>query len=353
MSILTDIYLDRAIIHSVSEKQGSQPPIISLSAHSLAPNNRELEKLIARINSAFAIGSKSLKLSIKNSNPNTTPLLCHRIMQDHTNPTTFELNSNQLAQNLADSFFTTNIPGGLLVVFLGTDFANQRKFVLLIKAEIHDGYQTTIHDGVTRLEYLRSIVLSKNSKLYKFGLFLQKNVYTVDDSDLNEIYDSYVFDLQINPGSKDEAAGYFYSKFMNCDIQKNDNKLTKMFYEKTKEFIRRIDDDALRLDANINLKSFLRNENYGTIDVNEYSEQFIPHDYQDRFVAEMQSEVCFQRSFTKNTNLIKSFLKRDILKFNNGVEVAVPQDEEQLYEITDQTNESTTMRIFGRYLGEK
>ena len=126
-----------------------------------------------------------------------------------------------------------------------------------------------------------------------------------------------------------------------------------MFYEKTKEFIKRIDEDALRLDANINLKSFLRNENFVMIDIQEYSEQFIPLPYQDMFLEEMESEECFQRSFTKNTNLIKTFLRRDILKFNNGVEVRVPQDEEQLYEITEQNLESTTMKIYGRFLGAK
>lgn len=353
MPILTDIHLDRAIIHSVSEKQDNQPPLIELSAQSVIPNNRELEKLIARINSAFADGSKSLKLSIKNSNPNTTPQLCHRIIQDPNNATTFDQSSTQLAQNLADSFFTSNIPGGLLVLFLGTDIANRKKFVLLIKAEIHDGFLTTINNGITQLKYISSIVLSKNSKFYKFGLFLQNNLDPVDDSDINDMYDSYVFDLQINPSSKDAAAEYFYSKFMNCDIQKNDTKLTKMFYEKTKEFIKRIDEDALRLDADINLKSFLRNENFVMIDIQEYSKQFIPLPYQDLFLEEMESEECFQRSFTKNTNLIKTFLRRDILKFNNGVEVRVPQDEEQLYEITEQNLESTTMKIYGRFLGAK
>ena len=215
MPILTEIHLDRAIIHSVSEKQGNQPPLIELSAQSVIPNNRELEKLIARINNAFADGSKSLKLSIKNSNPNTTPELCHRIILDHNNAKTFDQCSTQLAQNLADSFFTSNIPGGLLVLFLGTDIANRKKFVLLIKAEIHDGFLTTIHNGVTDLKYISSIVLSKNSKFYKFGLFLQNNLDPVDDSDINDMYDSYVFDLQINPSSKDVAAEYFYSKFMN------------------------------------------------------------------------------------------------------------------------------------------
>jgi len=121
MPILTDIHFDRVIVHSITEKRAFTAPEITFSTHSMVPQSNELEPLINRINNAFCDGSKSLKLSIKNSDSQSTPFLCHSIIRDHTNAQSFEQNSNRLAQNLADSFFTSNIPGGLLVVALGTD----------------------------------------------------------------------------------------------------------------------------------------------------------------------------------------------------------------------------------------
>lgn len=353
MPILTDIHFDRVIVHSISAKAAFRGPEINFSAHSLVPQSNELEPLIDRINNAFADGSKSLKLSIKNTNPQSTPFLCHSIIRDHLNAQIFEQNSNRIAQNLADSFFTSNIPGGLLVVALGTDLESRLKFVLLIKAEIHDGFQTTNSNGTTKLEYIQRIVLSKNSKLYKFGLLLQNTSTNRDETDLNTMYDTYVFDLQIKPGAKDEAASYFFSTFLNCEIQKTDNKLTKMFYEKTKNFIKTISDDSERLDANINLKSFLRNTDIGTIDIHDYCELYIPLDYQNAFLTEMESDGSFPRSFAKDPILIHSALQRNILKFKNGVEMTIPQAEQPLYEITEQTADSTAIRIFSRYVGEK
>lgn len=259
---------------------------------------------------AEAVTSKGFKVLFNPDSASPVPELIKSIMCGPIEP--FVDSSKQISKHLYDIQTGWN-PAGIVVVLKGS--VNNNKVVVVLKLERDEGarLKKNSRQHFIDIESVRDLMLTKKTRLYKVGFFF-------DRSDFNSDFDGYVCDNQISIESTAGVAKFFLEQYLGCRLYDDTRKLTRNFFESTKEFILRVETPIKRATYYEHLLSYM-NRQIRTIDPREFSVTYLDQD--DRQIYEDHlSRFNVQLSpFEKDNDLITAHIEKMMIDFDNDVSI--------------------------------
>lgn len=326
---LLNFEVDRIIIHQVFRRDPEGNKIVP--TQSLEFTNFEQSAMQAfktRVKDAIGEGSKAVQMEIVNQEANDLPVLVDQIIAKEDDE--FAASSYDIAKKLADAQQTKSIPGGIVVVFSGTQGIHSKKYLGIIKAEIHSGYEKEVNErnNMISLKFVEELLLTPGTRLYKTAGFFENQNYDEASNDLNEKWVVMVSDYQINNADGKSAAHYFYSDFLGCGYPETSARTTKKFYESTRLFINNMNaTEERKSNLMMALTTYLKVDTASSISSSDFSEKYLDDiDVQDNFTAYMIEAGLPSNAFTKDIEHIQKQLNFRKINFHNNVKITAPSD---------------------------
>lgn len=346
--MLENLLINNIVIHEIYKRESDKsitPPLYGDTLTKL--ERRGHQTLEERIINAMGRSLHSLEMTIEKTDESGLISLIIKLLgaddEDY-----IEI-SKRVADKLAEAQTSQNIPGGVLVIFKGTAGRDGKPCLGIIKAEIQTGFQKKSHGHLT-IEFLSDLLLTPQQKLYKMGLFIQKNNKKKPS---HEDFDTFVFDHNMTAKETRTAVFYFYGTFLGCSISSTDKKITQDFYNRTTDYIvyTQLNDDQ-KVDLSNALCIYLKTGNQETMSVNDFAEKyFTEFNLADEYKTKMREHSIPDRAFTGDIEYIKNKLKRRYMKFSSGAAITAQSEKfndiVKVTEFNEDTNESTVI-IKGR-----
>jgi hypothetical protein len=222
------------------------------------------------------------------------------------------------------------------------------KFIAIVKAELHGGFSIQEEIDQLVLKFINDLLLTPQQKLYKVAIFIEKprsQDKPIDSDDfLVLVYDHNVIRYETK-----QAARYFYSTFLGCEIAPSDKKLTRDFFMSTKEFIDEfIVDDEFKLDLNTALHAYLKVDQASVINVADFATRYLQESLRDRYLEFMMVKGFTENSTPKDITYIKNNLRQRNLKFSSDVKIVAPSDNfKNVINIVGKEYDNTIVQIKG------
>lgn len=311
------VKINRIVMHEIIPSPKGQKAATVEYDYSLIEIDDQVEKtLLERLNSALGKESKSFQLEIEQHYNESFYGLANKI-KDSNNDDFVEI-SCSIADLLAASQTKANMPGGFLLI-IDCDYFDTKKLCVVIKAEPQKVITRNKLDGKSKLDVLNNVFLSPASKLYKIGILVEDNL---EMSEPNKRFECYLFDEQFR--SDGTPASYFYKDFLGFSISKNAKLQTKLFYDKTSDFIQRnINDVQEKANLLKQLNLLFTIDITPIITPKEFSKKYLKDpNKQDKYFADVVSEL--PGSFVKDSTLIDSQLSTKKIKFKDNIRIIGP-----------------------------
>ncbi|MCU8087670.1 nucleoid-associated protein [Shewanella sp. SM21] len=325
---LINVNIDRIIIHQIFSRADDGAKIKPTQTHNFTNfDAAAMTTFKQRVIDALGEDSKAVEMEIFNQASTDLPSLINKIIDQ--DDITFAVSSYDIAVKLNDAQTKRNIPGGIVVVFTGTQGSNPRSFLGIIKAEMHSGYEReTNFKGEISLKYITDILLTPGTRLYKTAAFFKKASYDVHNVDLKSNFSVLISDYQINKADGKAAAKYFYSEFLGCGYPESSARTTKLFFEESSKFISKLSISAEERSDLLNaLTTYLKVNTSPVINTLDFaSNYFNDVDTRDSFKEHMNSIGIPAVSFTKNNEYIESKLKFRRISFKNNIKITAPSE---------------------------
>jgi hypothetical protein len=348
-NLFSNLQFKKIILHNVHRPSatGVVPPTLSSEITNLASNGRE--KLQERISTVLGSGSSSLAMEVSD----ITPESCHEHAKVliQANDTTFVTQSAAIAHLHTRIHTNKGWPAGTLVIISATTSTDNKRCLIIIKAEQQAGFTEKESKGKITMEYIENLILTPQSKLYKIGVFYEE---TAKPSGTVGKLKAHVFDSNIKAQDDRSAARYFYSNFLGLKIPENPEQRTRDFYEYTTEFITTLDvKPEKKLDLQQALHTYLKADNSHTIESTEFAEKYLAKDQRDDFSSYMEDKKFPDIAVIKDTKLINRSLARRKLNFSGSVKITAPAEGfSELVKIMETSDEHTTVQIKGLLLSQ-
>jgi len=326
--LLHHLSVERIIIHQVYRIDQDGLKTEPLQSHEYTRFAYDaMETFKTRVISALGHDSKAVQMEIVNQEANYLPSLVNTIVDQDDD--SFAVSSYDFAMKLTHAQQSKAIPGGIIVVFDGKYGAKQRKFLGIIKAEVHSGYEKEVNPTTKKisLKFVEELLLTPGTRLYKTAGFFEKNEYDDSSSDLNDKWVVMVSDYQINRAEGKAAAKYFYLDFLGCGYPQTSARTTKKFYESTQEFITNLDlSQTKKVDLFNALTTYLKTESSATVSASEFAERYFDIDTQDSFANFIEESGLPLIAFTKDNEHIDHKLKFRNVRFNSNIRIVAPSE---------------------------
>jgi 37-kD nucleoid-associated bacterial protein len=223
--------------------------------------------------------------------------------------------SKMIAKHLHDAQGGAS-PGGLITVIdcaLGV-----RKAVGILKLEKEEGVRLrqTTHGGLRTFDvsYIRDLILTRKTKLFKIGFFYPPDGDEGDPS-------GTVCDEQRGYNPRIEVASFFLSDFLGCCLAEDPRISTKRFFMSAQDFFNeQIEDPVARTHALMHLLSELTNQK-AKVNLKDFARDHLPTQKRQPFLSHMEQEGFRTHTIVKNLELIESQTRKMALEFQNGVTV--------------------------------
>ncbi|MGK4305155.1 hypothetical protein AKH05_18625 [Vibrio parahaemolyticus] len=339
----------RIILHNVYKPndEGRVAPFPSKALTILDANG--LDKLQQRISSVLGNGSHSLQMDIAQDGAASCFHCATRLLTDDDSG--FINNSVEIAELHTTAHTSKNWPGGTLVIIDGTAGAANKRCLFIIKAEQQAGFVEKEDDDRVIMEFLDSLILTPQSKLYKVGVFVEVDGASageeIRDSD---DFEAYVFDSNIKAKDDRKAARYFYSGFLGLRIPENAEQRTRDFFEYTKGFINAADvSTETKIDLQQALHTYLKTDQSNTIQSSAFAEQFMDEELRDDYASYMENKNFPTTAIVKDNTLIRRKLQHRKMNFSSSVKLTAPAETfDEMVQVLEVTDEHTTLQIKGR-----
>lgn len=322
---IINLQIHKIMIHQVYQRDHEGNKITpNRSTEFIIFDNDAMETFKSRFMNAIGSDSKAVPMSIVNQESTDLAPLVNQISD--ADDDSFKTISYDIANKLADAQQRKNLPGGIVVVFRGTFGATTKKFVGIMKAEIHSAYeksQNVLTQEIT-LKFVEEALLTPATKLYKTSAFLQKDTSEIG-GDLNHKWDVLVADSQISQTDGKAAAHYFYANFLGCGYPETSARTTKQFYDATTVFLNDLDiTEEKRNDLHNALVSYLKHENSEVVNPTEFGSRYFDTDVRDSFSEYLEDNDLPTTAFTKDIGHISSKLQTRKLSFKKNVKLTAP-----------------------------
>lgn len=320
------LLIDRLIVHRVfsrSPDKQFRPPKCGTALIILDDARNALQK---RITEALGSRSHGTEMSIENTDVNS--FFQNGAGMLRSDEPTFINLSKQLADALGRAQLLTNAPGGILAIIRGRVGNDGRPFLAAIKAETQDGFRAEEQGEAVTMQYIRDLLLTPTQRLYKIGVLIE----TSNDEPGSEGYNPanyrvFLFDHLMTSTETRNAASYFFSSFLGLSMQASSKKLTRDFFEWTKEYINTASPDMeVRVEMQEALQAELRS-NQTLVSTYEFAERHLPQQLRQDYLQLMQSKGFPQNSVVKDTHYIQTKLRsRRKVFLSSGVQLSAPPD---------------------------
>lgn len=325
MSLL-NLRIERIIIHQIHQRDGDGKKVKPTQSMDLIRfDDKAMGTFKTRFIDAVGTNSKAVEMSIVEQEKGKLPSIISSL-ESTTNDSDFINISFDIASKLADAQSHRSIPGGIVAVFDGLYGATPKKFVGIMKAEIHSAYEKT-QNTLTQeigLKYVEEALLTPATKLYKTAAFFH-NGNSYEDNDLNSCWDVMISDSQISQTEGKAAAKYFYSTFLGCGYPKTSARTTKQFYDVTCKFINDMDiSEENRSDIHTALVVYLKQEQTEVINPTDFASRHFDVETCDSYSVFLIDNSLPSSSFTKDTQYILGRLKTRKLSFSQNIKLTAP-----------------------------
>lgn len=326
---LLNLNIDRIIIHQVYQRDAEGQKKKPMQSRDFTRFSYEaMETFKQRVIEALGSSSRAVQMEITNQKEaKDLPLIVERAVEEADD--TFAVSSYDFATSLSDAQQIRTIPGGIVVVFTGTQGHPAKNFLGIIKAETHSAYEKEVDDktGEISLKYVEEVLLTPSSRLYKTAGFFEKDVYDSPYSNLNDKWVVMVSDSQISKTGGKAAAKYFYADFLGCGYPQTSARTTKQFYDETKKFIAELDVPESKKSDYINaLTTYLKVDTSSSIGTADFGATYFESDVQDAFSEYMENAGIPTASFTKDIEHISGSLKFRKVSFSKNVKISAPSE---------------------------
>ena len=326
---LLNISIDRIIIHQIYQRNQDGNKVTPTQSHEYTNfDHNAMEAFKARVKDALGEASKAVQMEIVNQEQSDLPILIDQMIDQDRD--SFAVSSYDIAKKLTDAQQRKSIPGGIIVIFCGKQGHPLKKFLGIIKAEIHSAYEKEVNEKTNEisLKFIEEVLLTPGTRLYKTAAFFEKANYEEPSNDLNKKWTVMVSDYQISKSDGKAAAQYFYSDFLGCGYPATSARTTKQFYDAASSFITELDISATDKSDLFNaLISYLKVDTSSTISTSEFASKYFNEvDTQDDFTCYMQDSGLPTASFTKDTAYIEKKLKVRKISFSRNVSITAPSD---------------------------
>lgn len=345
----TNLRIEKIIVHEVFQLTENREPIPPQCSSELTNLDRAgLNTLQERIVQALGNDSHSIEMFVSNSDSNSTFDINTQLL-DLEKDEFIDL-SKKIPEKLTQAQTSRKIPGGTVVIFSGKIGVQNYRYVGIIKAEIHSGFSLDATEGKLFLKFLTELLLTPQQKLYKIGIFIEKeNNSKKDQLRIPSDFLVYVYDHNLTRNETQSAAQYFYQAFLGCSVSASDKKLTRDFFTYTKEFIESLEiSDEEKLDLNSGLYTYLKVDKSSIIKASEFAERYISTDKRDEFVNYLEEKEFPLRGVSKDISYLQYKLRRRRLSFSSNVKIIAPSDNfEDLVQIKGTENSKTILSVEG------
>lgn len=251
--------------------------------------------------------------------------------------TGFVIASQNLAIKLAHAQTHGGLPGGILVIIEGTIGATNKRVLLIIKAEPHNGF-TRDDTGIT---YLQGIFLTPATRFYKVGAFVEEIAGTaLPAAPAGETHPptagwaSILYDEHITKGNRMHAAQYFYSGFLGLEFPANNAFQTKVFFELTKKFLLEQDlPSDKKSDLLDGLYTYLKVDTSPHVHVSSFATQYVSGQQinetpalQDSYRNYMAENAFPTQAIPKDLSELEKALRQREWRFSNNMRFVGPAD---------------------------
>jgi hypothetical protein len=223
--------------------------------------------------------------------------------------------SQQIARHLHDCQTRVN-SGGLLTIIDCT--IDSKRSLAVLKVEKEDGVrlnQSQVNGKRTfNIQHLRDLLLTKHTKLFKIGLFVQTN------SNLGDV-DGLISDYQRGAQTGIEVARFFLQGFLGCKLKEDPAVTTKRFYDAAEGFINtEIDEAVERQVAHTHLVSQMLSQS-AIINPEMFAREYLPTPLRQKFINTLAEKDLQNQAFDKNIAMIERRIKKTALEFASGITV--------------------------------
>lgn len=324
MSIdLTNMKIERVVIHTVPKRTVDRAPgtptyatgIITLPPASSATFQ-------ARVVEALGGSSHGIAVAIVEETPGSFFQIAASLM--YADDKTFLQQSRLLPDRLAVAQANRDLAASKLLVASGKAGKGRKRFLVVIKAELQDGFS----EQNNSIAHLTELFLTPSQKLFKIGFISEE----VAAAPMGGMFDSanfkaHLFDHLMNASETRDAAHYFYSQFLGAGIIASDKRLTKSFYELTKEFINSAPvEQEKKVEMLEALRVDLRSKS-AVVHVTTFAKQHLDSTVAAEYIKFMEGNSFPKTAVDKNLDFIGAQLrKKRKIRFEHGVEITAPGD---------------------------
>ncbi|WP_370388853.1 nucleoid-associated protein [Snodgrassella alvi] len=341
------LIINKIIAHRVYARNADKtidPP--KISNHLINLSNEAKTSLESRITNALGNKSHGIEMTIRETDDNSFFNIAANALFDSDSE--FIIKTSMLAQNLSKAQLSVNTPGGILIIAKGHVGEDDKRFIIVIKAEPQSGFQTSDNDDNISLEYIKDLLLTDAQRLYKIGFLVEETNQSRTKLHVSN-FRAFLFDHLLTSIDTKKAGSYFYYNFLGMSIAESSKKLTQNFFEFTKNFIDNsgMTDDE-KIDTHEALRVMLKNQD-AMISVHDFAKQNLSVEYQNQYEKFMEKKNFPSNSVIKDTEYIKKRLNtRRKYCFSNNVIISTPSNKTEEYlslkELEDQKYTQITIK---------
>jgi len=313
---LQNLAISRIVFHEVYRRRDDrrpQPPAYGVSLAQLAPD--AMDELRDRIVTATGSQSQSMEMTIAKFGADSALALANDLMLAPDDATFLNV-SQRVADLLTSAQQSRIIPGGVLAIFSGSSGHPSKPVVGFIKAELHGGFRRGANLTV---EYLKTLFMTPQTKLYKIGLF------GYDGGVARQLPDGWsasVYDNQMSAANRDGAARYFFEGFLGLELPRSAARMTRKFWEGTTAFIQTAPvSEEKRADLLTGLYTYLRVDQSPNVEVATFASNYLEPVLRDKYRDHMKVEGFPANAVAKDLSELQGKLKKRRVRFSQDVQL--------------------------------
>ncbi len=359
MSLFSNLQIHRITESLLAKRQDGGQGYYRLCADAPSMLNRELLRTVTqRLTEYLRSNSHCVEMDIENDGEGSTFQMCAKMIA--CNDIEFIRLNRELVQRLESVQTSGKIPDGYVLVLSGTTGDEDKRFICVMKSELHEGFSTSaqLSDGsalVEQMQHIKQMFLTPTQKLYKIGIFVEETRPDGPEGELRftDDFRAIIYDHHITRTSTDGMAQYFYKSFMGCTVAKISRKLTGDFYNLTQSHILNLSiSDREKVEISTLLYSYLQDPVRSRINVADFA-AYLPENFRGQYVNEMGEKEFPDIDIVIDRNVVAGKLSKRFLNFNSKVVITAPSTGfEDLLEVISNDEGYTLIKIRG-FLTEK
>lgn len=323
---LINLKIEKVILHEIFKRLPNGDRVAPDCGDEVEDLDGEaVTALIDRVYTAMTSSTRCVQMSITNWTPESMVSRAAALIDNDL--ALYIENSKLVAEKLAHDQKARNLPGGVLVMFTGSAGVPERRILGIIKAEVYNGFMRDKTDGDAKpkMKFLKSLMLTAQTKLYKVGLFCEPMAGAAGDA-FPLGWDAYIYDDTLTIANRYGAAKYFYDGFLGLGFPESSARQTKQFHDLTKQFIQALnkpEEDKIVLHNA--LVTYLKADQLPTVGIASFGDTYFGElEIQDAYRAFMVDKGFTVQPINKDISDLDSALKLRRITFGNKVRVTGP-----------------------------